>query len=257
MGEIMTMNQYKEILPPNNIKNTLNEKQFFETISQNDIVFNEENFEKLFQKFPKIIDDHVNNAKYLAIYLVSSYLKGNNDHKVSLEKVCALNIRFLNEISACQTVEEVERTAKRILIEYKMIEAARRPASNDKENHYVAKCKKYIMSHLNEKLTPEQIASMIGLSPAYLSTIFHKDAGMTIVDYIQETKINAAKKILITSDDKISKIAKDLNFSTPSYFCRVFEKVVGCTPQEFRRRQLKQLYFKNDSLKKETLDSEN
>lgn len=253
----MTMSQFEEMLPLENLQTALDERQFFETISQKDIVFNEDNFEKLFQKFPRIIDDHVKNAKYLAIYLVSSYLKGNNDHKVSLEKVCALNIRFLNEISDCQTVEEVERTAKRILIEYRMIEAARRPSVNDKENHYVAKCKKYIRSHLNEKLTPEQIASVIALSPAYLSTIFHRDAGMTIVDYIQETKIDAAKKILITSDDKISKIAEDLNFSTPSYFCRVFEKVVGCTPQEFRRRQLKQLYFKNDSLKKETLDSEN
>ena len=81
----------------------------------------------------------------------------------------------------------------------------------------------------------ERVAEVIGLSPCHLSRIFKKEVGMSMVDYVQKERIEAAKYMLIHTDETLAAISQYLYFSTQSYFIRIFRKYTGMTPGQYRR----------------------
>ena len=94
----------------------------------------------------------------------------------------------------------------------------------------------YIRANLEQPLTREDIAEHVNLSPEYLSRLFHREKDITLSSYIQEVKVDAAKRALTSGSQSISEIAGRLGYDNFAYFSKVFKKVTGCTPQEYRRR---------------------
>ncbi|SFE71602.1 two-component system, response regulator YesN [Paenibacillus catalpae] len=99
----------------------------------------------------------------------------------------------------------------------------------------VQKVKAYIDEHLNEELSREQLASIAFVNPAYLSRLFRKETGMVLTDYILKERMDRAAELLSTTDRSISEIADGLSYGNFSYFARLFRKVHGVTPQEYRK----------------------
>lgn len=98
----------------------------------------------------------------------------------------------------------------------------------------VAACIDYIYLHLAERLTVDDIAARIDLSPSYLSRHFKYEVGISISDYIREKKIEKAQKYLKYTDKSLIEIANDLSFSSQSHFIQTFRKVVNMTPKKYR-----------------------
>lgn len=73
------------------------------------------------------------------------------------------------------------------------------------------------------------------LNPAYLSRLFRKETGMVLTDYILQEKMRRASELLVLSDSSISEIADSLGYGNFSYFARLFRKVYGVTPHEYRK----------------------
>jgi AraC-like DNA-binding protein len=92
----------------------------------------------------------------------------------------------------------------------------------------------YIMEHLSEDVSLEELAKKASLSPFYFSRLFKKETGFTPHDYILTTRINHAKFLLLTSSLSIKDICFQLGFSSESAFCTAFKKKIGETPSEFR-----------------------
>lgn len=99
----------------------------------------------------------------------------------------------------------------------------------------VLKVKAFIAEHLNEELSREQLASIAFVNPAYLSRLFRKETGMVLTDYILKERMDKAAELLTTTDRSISEIADGLSYGNFSYFARLFRKVHGVTPQEYRK----------------------
>jgi AraC-like DNA-binding protein len=95
---------------------------------------------------------------------------------------------------------------------------------------------KYIHEHFREPVRLAEIARVASLSPAYFSSVFHRYAGMTVTTYLQLTRVNAAKDILAKTSERITDIAFDTGFNNLTHFNRVFCKIAGCSPREYRRR---------------------
>lgn len=100
----------------------------------------------------------------------------------------------------------------------------------------VAKMKVYIREHIDE-VSRGQLAEYFYLSPSYLSRLFHRETGESLIDYIQKERIALAKELLLYSDYSISDVAIRTGYTNFSHFSRQFRKFVGCTPNEFRKRQ--------------------
>ncbi len=100
----------------------------------------------------------------------------------------------------------------------------------------IQKCINYISLHFHEKITVQQLSKYTHMSISHLSRIFKSETGISIQGFIQNTRINEAKELLLNTDYPFSTISNMLNFSSQSYFISVFKSVTGTTPKEFRRR---------------------
>lgn len=103
--------------------------------------------------------------------------------------------------------------------------------------HVIENVKSYIQNHYMRELTLERLSSLFYLNPSYLSHLFKEYTAQNLTDYINEVRIEHAKRLLLASNDKIYKIAKTLGYDNEKYFFRVFKKVTGLTPEQFRKQQ--------------------
>ena len=99
----------------------------------------------------------------------------------------------------------------------------------------VAKAKQYILQHFTEDINRNDVANSVFLTPNYLSKLFNKETGLTIRDYINQLRIDEAKKQLNATSKAISTIAMDVGFENISYFSTVFKKYCGCNPDTWRK----------------------
>lgn len=88
--------------------------------------------------------------------------------------------------------------------------------------------------YLNPNLKLSDIAKAIGTNRTYVSAFFNKEAGCTFYDYVNRLRIDAACNLLLNSKENISQIAEKSGFNSSNSFIRVFSKMKGVSPTEFR-----------------------
>jgi AraC-like DNA-binding protein len=94
----------------------------------------------------------------------------------------------------------------------------------------------YIHANYKQKITIENMAKQVNLSPFHFSRFFKTVSGKTLVDYINEYRIDQSSHLLISSNDKITDIAFECGVPNFSYFIKLFRRFKGCTPSEYRKR---------------------
>jgi len=110
------------------------------------------------------------------------------------------------------------------------------------ENKYslpVGKAISHMHAHYMEKIKITDIAESAGYSVPHLSRLFREELGRTMMDVLNEFRINKAKELLVSSSDSLSEICMATGFSDQSYFCRIFRAHTGTTPAGFRKQSRK------------------
>jgi two-component system response regulator YesN len=92
----------------------------------------------------------------------------------------------------------------------------------------------YIKKHLHLELTLDLIASTVQLSPSYFGHLFKKEVGVSLIDYIVEQRIELAKTYLADGQYRNYELAEKIGFQNYSYFCTIFKKHTGMTPNEYK-----------------------
>lgn len=93
----------------------------------------------------------------------------------------------------------------------------------------------YIQTHLAEDITVEGLSAMFGLHPNYFSLVFKKTFGVPPVKYISQTRLEEARKLLITTDMTIGEIAEATGFLNVHYFSTTFKKHYDISPSGYRK----------------------
>lgn len=96
--------------------------------------------------------------------------------------------------------------------------------------------KKYIQENYEKKITLEILCKQFYCSKATLTHSFKKTYGETISHFMTLTRLEKAEKLLAVSDMKIGEIATRCGFADQNYFCKVFIKVFGITPNAYRKK---------------------
>lgn len=102
--------------------------------------------------------------------------------------------------------------------------------------NHVERCKNYIRNHCREKLSLDEVAAVVKLSPFYLSKLFKQETGMCFQDYVNQERVNRAADLLLFSDLSLPEIAHYVHFPNQSYFGKIFKKVKGISPGSYRDR---------------------
>lgn len=108
---------------------------------------------------------------------------------------------------------------------------------DEKLTPFVREAKEYIQEHYAENLSIKDVAEKIGISGGYLSTMFNQEMGESFVEHLNSIKIEHACIYLKQNYFKVYEIAYKVGFQDEKYFTKVFKKVKGITPKEYRRRQ--------------------
>ena len=95
--------------------------------------------------------------------------------------------------------------------------------------------KSFLDEHYKEKLSLESVASHFFIDKHYLARLFKEQYGVTLVTYLQQVRITHAKRMLRFTDKSIEEIGLECGIGELNYFSRVFKKLEGVSPSEFRR----------------------
>lgn len=97
----------------------------------------------------------------------------------------------------------------------------------------------YLAANYRQKFSLSEVAARFYLSPYYLSRLFKRVTGQSIVDYINNRRIEAAQKLLETTELSISAVAEQTGFASAAHFRRVFREVMGTGPLQYRKAHKK------------------
>ncbi|MNZ91444.1 Arabinose operon regulatory protein [compost metagenome] len=86
-----------------------------------------------------------------------------------------------------------------------------------------------------EELNVHRIAGYLKLHPVYVSNLFRQEVGLALGTYIQRIKIEEAKVLLKYTSHTLLEIATMLNYYDQSYFTKVFKKMAGVTPRQYKQ----------------------
>lgn len=98
----------------------------------------------------------------------------------------------------------------------------------------IQKVQAYIQENVSRRLTLGGVASIFGYSQNYLSSLFSRYASTSFVDYVNNAKIEKAKKLLADPNAMVYEVALQLGFESPFYFSKVFKKVTGMSPTTYQ-----------------------
>lgn len=94
----------------------------------------------------------------------------------------------------------------------------------------------YVHSHISDSINIEKLADVACITKPYFIRLFKHEFGFPPVQYINKKKVERAQLLLFTTDKAVKEVAFILGFSDQNYFIRLFHKLTGITPQEYRRK---------------------
>lgn len=101
-------------------------------------------------------------------------------------------------------------------------------------NYIILRAITYIRNHYQEGVSLEEVADSLDITPEYLSTLFNREMGENFTSFLKKFRMSHAKRLLRSTDKKISDIAFEVGYSDPKYFSRVFKTEEGISPGEYR-----------------------
>jgi AraC-like DNA-binding protein len=98
----------------------------------------------------------------------------------------------------------------------------------------IAQAKRFITEHQTEELSLEQVAKSVNTSKFYFCKMFKKATGINFTDYLSRVRTERAKNLLLNPNLRVSEIAYEVGFQSLTHFNRVFKRILGRSPTDYR-----------------------
>lgn len=99
----------------------------------------------------------------------------------------------------------------------------------------IQKACEYMQQGMTGKLSIDDVAAACNLSTSRLAHLFREQMGMGPKAWINDIRLQQARKLLVTSNDSVSRIGERVGYEDPAHFARYFRKSMGCSPRQFRQ----------------------
>lgn len=179
------------------------------------------------------------NSNYTSIQTINTDWMNSPNLRQARNKVKLVSSKqvesaasILREISQFHTRDVNPRDQIKFNVKSKKQSNQQEKVSNNEE---IRKALTYIQKNLSRPITLEEVANHVYLSQYYFSKLFKKEMNINFVTYVNQRRIEEAKKLLVESSLSIETISRNLGFSQPSYFIKTFRSMTSSTPANYRR----------------------
>lgn len=110
--------------------------------------------------------------------------------------------------------------------------------NNRVEDNTIKQIRQYIIEHSHEQISLNGIAQKYELSPIYISKLFKEQLGINYITFLTECRLEKAKKLMLNPEKSLKEITFEVGYQDPNYFSKVFRRIVGLSPTEYRKSLL-------------------
>lgn len=189
-------------------------------------------FPELFHYFARTENCRLKDAKEYCMEIVE-ILRKSFPKELSFSRNPATSLSILNNLNFIYSFSELQEYFQQIFYNFSTIFES---IGYYSEKDVMEQVKRYIDLHYDKDLTLEFVASLFHLNRSYLSSTFKSRTGTSFVDYINQVRIAHAKELLQQTDKKTYQIAQAVGYENPKYFFRIFKKLEGITPEQYRNQ---------------------
>lgn len=173
-------------------------------------------------------------ATYYSL-ITEIYNHFNYDGHGELLNVMGTQTSMIEEIAACSTKDQMLDIVKNNV--YEIFSACMDIPAGNKREVLTKKIEKYLQQHYCEQsLSVKQIADQLYFENSYIRRVFRTQTGKTIIQRLEEIRIEKAKEMLREGKYKNSEIAEKTGYCDQQYFSKRFKKVCGYTPSQYQKR---------------------
>lgn len=176
---------------------------------------------------------NLDSIKIHAMELTVMISRAALDAGADMNSVYLLNTEYINDFLKLDNIEDVCFVLTDILNRF--TEEAFKP-EQVKHVDLLSKAVSYISTNYMHKISLEDVADHIYLSPSYLCKIFKDEMKMNFSTYLNKVRVEKGKILLLSEQLTITEIAILVGFCDQSYFNKVFKKVTGLTPKKYREQ---------------------
>lgn len=170
-------------------------------------------------------------------FLANRVFHGNTETKNLLHEILQekdMNTYYSDDLILCYVKELIIKLVREHSLEDTINKLPTDMQANV-ENTIVSQALDFIHENIHMKLTVANIAATIPISSSYLSTLFKKSTGYTLMEYSNNLRLDKSKEYLRTSSYSITEIAELLGYSSVHYFSKQFKDYYGISPTVYAR----------------------
>lgn len=160
--------------------------------------------------------------------------RGALDGGADTDIIFGMNNRFIKEINKINDIEQLSYWLSQIMRRF----AEQVFSYKDlKHSSAISKAVEYIRKNFKYKISLEDVAGYVSLSPAYFSDVFKREMGCNFSHYLSKVRIDNAKLLLKNDGLPLIEVALLCGFEDQSYFTKIFKSVTGTTPKRYRKEK--------------------
>lgn len=176
-------------------------------------------------------EDAIRKSKYALVSAIAIIARAVIDVGVPVASSYGLSDSYIAKTDAAFSSSQIHTLMMDCIIDYcKLVKLQ----AHREYPKWIRSIMEYCSEHLHEPIDLLQLSEHVHMNITYISVQFKKITGHSIRHYINELRVDEAKYLLRFSDNSIQEISMILNFSTQSYFAKVFQEFTGMLPNTYR-----------------------
>ncbi|WP_168120869.1 helix-turn-helix domain-containing protein [Paenibacillus sp. HB172176] len=186
----------------------------------------------IFQRLGEHGELHLAELQNQVLIILLSSMRRMSILQLQSNEDLSEQLLLLDGISRFQTLSQLEQWVKKVILG--VIEQ-KRSRGAAKKTDVISEVKNYMEAYYDSKITLADLSAKFYLNPFYLSQLFKEKTGETYQSYLTAIRMNKARELLGETDLKVYEICRKVGYADTNHFSKVFEKMFGATPSEYRK----------------------
>jgi two-component system, response regulator YesN len=228
-NKIVTYKDYSSTINMKHVEGIVDFREFNKILLSKNKSTIQDFIENVFDKFCLLRDIKPVMLQDIAIRMMLTLSKLSKELNINNEKEEDLRGLIL-EICSIKTVEEL----KLKIVHESNILVEKSSSISTNLSPVIQQILSFINKNYSQEMSLKTLGNKYNINPSYLGQVFHKEVGEPFSDYINKIKNEKAKELLLTTNLKVSDVAKMVGYDDNSYFYRRFKEYFGISPNTLR-----------------------